>query len=50
MIEEVDYDNTGEIEFEEFLTIIKNASNGSSSGNAKGVGKFFKDMANGKVG
>jgi Ca2+-binding EF-hand superfamily protein len=58
MIDQVDDDGTGAIEFEEFLCIIKNASPGHENGHMDkegrdrdaGVDKFFKDMANGKVG
>ena len=47
MIEEVDEDGSGQIEFDEFLLIIKNSD--ASSKNAK-INKFFKDMSMGKLG
>lgn len=47
MITEVDEDRSGQIEFDEFLMIIKNSD--ASSKNAK-INKFFKDMSMGKLG
>ena len=47
MIEEVDEDKSGQIEFDEFLMIIKNSD--AQSKNAK-INKFFKDMSSGKLG
>ena len=47
MIETVDEDGSGLIEFDEFLMIIKNSD--ASSKNAK-INKFFKDMSSGKLG
>ena len=48
MIDEVDEDGSGMIEFDEFLLIIKN-SNGGDSKTAK-INKFFKDMSNDVLG
>ena len=50
LIDEVDEDQTGAVEFKEFLSIIRNASNQNNKSNTYGVDKFFKDMAHGKVG
>ena len=47
MVREVDEDGSGEIEFDEFLLIIKN-SNASNS--ASKINKFFKDMTNNSLG
>lgn len=49
MIDSVDDDNTGEIEFEEFLVIMKAIKNGESQG-VKGQSslyQFFQDMVEG---
>lgn len=48
MIDEVDEDKSGQIEFDEFLMIIKNSSEQNPK-NAK-INKFFKDVSNGKIG
>lgn len=48
MVDEVDEDGSGMIEFDEFLLIIKN-SNGSNDKTAK-INKFFKDMSNNVLG
>ena len=47
LVNSVDSDGSGQIEFDEFLLIIKN-----SDGNAKTakINKFFKDMSNGLLG
>ena len=45
MINEVDDDNSGEVEFNEFLNIIKKQKNSEHS-----IDKFFKKFTNGKVG
>lgn len=47
MINSVDQDGSGKIEFPEFLSIIKN-SDGSEK-TAK-INKFFKDMTSGQLG
>lgn len=47
MIDAVDEDGSGLIEFEEFLDIIQNTDTGETS--AK-INKFFKDMSNGELG
>ena len=47
MVEQVDEDGSGLIEFGEFLEIIKNSEGNESTAKIK---KFFKDMSNGKVG
>ena len=47
MIEEVDEDKSGQIEFDEFLMIIKNSDAGSKSSK---INKFFKDMSSGRLG
>mmetsp|Transcript_8515 Transcript_8515/g.14347 ORF Transcript_8515/g.14347 Transcript_8515/m.14347 type:complete len:243 (-) Transcript_8515:53-781(-) len=47
MIEDVDEDGSGMIEFEEFLLIIKNSD--ANEKTAK-INQFFKDMSNGKLG
>ena len=44
MIDAVDDDKSGQIEFEEFLSIIQNSEGGGSS--AK-INKFFQDMSQG---
>ena len=44
MIEDVDEDGSGQIEFEEFLEIIKNSDTNEQT--AK-INKFFKDMSGG---
>lgn len=48
MIDNVDEDRSGMIEFNEFLDII-NLGSTDSDGDFS-VNKFFKDMANGKMG
>ena len=51
MIDDVDDDGSGNIEFPEFLGIINGKGGGSSQESGEeGVNKFFKDMANGKIG
>lgn len=47
MIMAVDDDQSGQIEFEEFLSIIQNSDDGEAS--AK-INRFFKDMSNGQIG
>lgn len=47
MIDDVDDDKSGQIEFEEFLAIIKSAD--SKEKTAK-INKFFKEMSNGTLG
>ena len=49
MIDEVDEDGSGMIEFEEFLLIIKNSDKGGNQKTAK-INKFFKDMSNNVLG
>lgn len=46
MIDSVDDDGSGQIEFEEFLSIIKGSN--ASDKTAK-INKFFKDMTTGKL-
>jgi Ca2+-binding EF-hand superfamily protein len=46
MIDHVDSDKSGQIEFEEFLSIIKGSN--ASDKTAK-INKFFKDMTTGKL-
>lgn len=48
MIDEVDEDGSGMIEFDEFLLIIKNSDKNNSK-TAK-INKFFKDMSNNVLG
>ena len=51
MMDEVDEDKSGQIEFPEFLSIINNASSGEGICESENtVNKFFKDMANGTIG
>ena len=47
MIDKVDDDGSGNIEFPEFLDIVNGASHDEPEG---GVNVFFKNMANGKIG
>ena len=47
MIDDVDDDGTGAIEFPEFLSII---NGGSSDSRMEGVNVFFKDLSNGEIG
>ena len=47
MINEVDEDGSGEIEFDEFLLIIKNSNTKNKSSK---INKFFKDMTNNTLG
>lgn len=47
MVNEVDEDGSGMIEFDEFLLIIKNSD--ASEKTAK-INKFFKDMSNNVLG
>ena len=49
MMNKVDDDKSGQIEFPEFLCIISNTAE-KSSDSAQTVDKFFKDMANGLIG
>ena len=46
MIDLVDEDKSGKIEFDEFLSIIKNSD--SNEKTAK-INKFFKDLTNGNL-
>jgi Ca2+-binding EF-hand superfamily protein len=46
MVDAVDEDGSGQIEFEEFLTIIKGSN--ANDKTAK-INKFFKDMTTGKL-
>ena len=46
MIDEVDEDGSGQIEFDEFLLILKNTINDPKS--AK-INQFFKDMSSGDL-
>ena len=55
IIDEVDDDGTGEIEFKEFLDIIKGKEKNSNSSGSNKVNKnkiieFFKDMIKGEIG
>jgi Ca2+-binding EF-hand superfamily protein len=47
IVREVDEDGSGQIEFDEFLLIIKNSD--SNIKTAK-IHQFFKDMSNGNLG
>lgn len=47
MVLTVDEDGSGQIEFDEFLLIIKNSD--ANEKTAK-INKFFKDMSNGTLG
>ena len=47
MINNVDDDQSGQIEFPEFLQIIKAEDGDANAGNIK---TFFKDFSNGKLG
>ena len=47
MIMDVDDDGSGQIEFPEFLMIIKNSD---ASEKTARINKFFKDMSNGALG
>ena len=49
MIEVVDDDGSGCIEFQEFLSIIEMSDEDKTSNIAK-INQFFKDMSNGKFG
>ena len=49
MIDEVDEDGSGMIEFDEFLLIIKNSNTKGNSKTAK-INKFFKDVSNNVLG
>ncbi len=46
LINKVDNDNSGIIEFEEFLNVLKNAKDGQGENT---LIKFFKDLTNGKI-
>ena len=46
-MDSVDEDKSGQIEFEEFLMIIKNSDNNQKS---ERIIKFFKDYASGRLG
>ena len=48
MIDEVDEDGSGQVEFDEFLMIIKNSSDSNSKSSK--ITQFFKDLSNGKLG
>ena len=45
MVKDVDANRSGEVEFNEFLNIIINGKNSSNP-----TDKFFKELANGKIG
>lgn len=47
MVDEVDEDGSGEIEFDEFLLIIKNSNTKDKKSK---INKFFKDMTNNTLG
>lgn len=49
MIDDVDDDGSGQIEFAEFLLIIK-GSEGSKNEKSEKINQFFKDMSQGKIG
>lgn len=49
MVEEVDDDGSGCIEFPEFLNILSN-SGGDPNGSAAEMTKFFKQLSQGKIG
>lgn len=44
MVDAVDEDGSGQIEFSEFLSIIKNSDGNEKMGK---INKFFKDMTSG---
>ena len=44
MVDAVDEDGSGQIEFQEFLSIIKNSDGNEKMGK---INKFFKDMTSG---
>jgi hypothetical protein len=49
MVAAVDDDNTGAIEFSEFLKIIK-GTGGSNAGNTRKMTEFFKKLTSGELG
>jgi hypothetical protein len=49
MVAAVDEDNTGAIEFAEFLKIIK-GTGGSNAGNTRKMTEFFKRLTSGELG
>ena len=48
MIDEIDDDGSGEIEFKEFLLILKSSSKGIND--TTQIKQFFKDLAGDKIG
>ena len=46
MVDAVDEDGSGQIEFTEFLSIIKNSDGNEKMGK---INKFFKDMTSGQL-
>jgi centrin-2 len=48
MLDEIDDDGSGEIEFKEFLLILKSSSN--SSQDTSLIKQFFKDLSSGQIG
>ena len=48
MIKQVDVDGSGQIEFDEFLLIIKNNRHKTKGGN-EGIAQFFKDLTSGNL-
>jgi Ca2+-binding EF-hand superfamily protein len=50
MVIRVDVDNSGAIEFHEFLKIIKDASSHDPEGSAAQMTEFFKKLTSGQIG